>query len=109
MNGTMNGNDALLFHFVGLQSGILELAPSVSACVHPSLCVFPVRSQKLFIASFSYLVCYLGMSQECYPSFKKFDKIQDGRLMLIFVPKLDVFTYKSFVTVVEFLKSSEML
>ena len=62
----------LLFHFISLRSGILEL-----------------RHFHIWYAIF--------------------EKFQDGGLMLIFVPKLDIFTFKSLVTVVRLPKSSETL
>ena len=37
------------------------------------------------------------------------DKIQDGRLMLVFVSKLDIFTNKSSLSVVRLPKFSELL
>ena len=48
------------------------------------------------------IMWYLGISQESCPSFLNFEKDKDGQLMLFFLPKWDIFSYKSVVRLPNF-------
>ena len=85
--------------------GIVSVRPSV----HPSVCSSEAISQKLLDGFSWYLAWWQTYIWEWCPSFSFFEKIQNGWLMPIFVPKLDIFAYKSLLIAAMHPKFSELL